>query len=127
MQDLFKSISYNREEVGYPDVLALMKTRKAIPRIFSYRVFFTIYSKMVTIFVKSKIENMSENIDRVNQKPFFAEIIANSVMMTIDRHLFTQLIMVMGIYVPFPKAALSIIERIDAFVDYLTDGYREVC
>ena len=87
-------------------------------------MFFVIYSKMVTIFIKSKIEKMSENIDHVHQKSFFAEIVSNSIMMTIDHHLFTQLVMVMALYVPYPKDNLSIIDRIDAFVDYINDGYK---
>lgn len=110
--------------MGYPDVLNLVKSRAVVPRIFSFRVFFVIYSKMVTIYIKSKIEKMSDNIDRVHQKSFFAEIVTNSIMMTIDRHLFTQLVMVMALYIPYPKDNLGVVDRIDAFVDYVNDGYK---
>lgn len=116
---LFAKLSFNNEEVYYPVVMNLMREKNLLPRIFSFRVFYLIYSKQVTIYIKSKIEKIGSRIEALQETTFFTEIMTDGALMILDRHLFTQLLMCLAIYVPYPKEVSSLKDRMDVFFDYI--------
>lgn len=124
LKEVFSGLSFNREEISYPEVFELFQKRDVVPRIFSYRVFYSVFAKMVTIYVKSKIEKIAEKGDALDTKAFFMDNLTCAALLIIDHHLFVHLVMFLALFVPYPKKSANFEERIDAFVDYFIHGFK---
>ena len=79
---------------------------------------------MVTVYIKSKIDSLIDTVEMSNKKAFFVESLTLASLLIIDNHLFVHLLMLLALYIPYPKKSPNYIERIDAFLDYFMEGYK---
>lgn len=79
---------------------------------------------MVTIYIKSKIEMITDKRELLNSKSFFVDSMTCASLMIIDIHLFVHLIMLLGLFVPYPRKTSNYSERIETFVEFFATGFK---
>ncbi len=100
LENLFTQYAYNGKEIAFIDFVQMTKDRDLVPRILSYQGLLRIYTKMISVYLKTKMLESEKNDGDLGN---FLEYVAAGTVGIVDRYLFIKCIMMIGCAVEYPR------------------------